>query len=160
MAKTCDTACCCPRLRPKDFDRRAFEWKDKPFYQTKYRSFFHIPLTYNSAVKNAIALLKGKKLAADPMLVLSGEETMFYSTLLVEMNKDDRRLPVRRLSGRYVSMIFQGKYSDTSKWIRTIVDYCNTEGRPAKELYFFYATCPKCAEYYGSAQVVIFAKVK
>jgi hypothetical protein len=160
MVKTCDMVCCCPRLKPEDYDRKVFEWVDKPFYKTTYFSFVRVPLTYKSTVNNAMTILKSKNLAADPMLVLSGEETLFYSTLLLEMKKDDRSLPVRRVTGRFVSMLFHGSLTETNKWIKTIVDYCNAEGRPAKELYFFYATCPKCAEHYGTSQVVIFAKVK
>lgn len=151
--------CCCPRLKPEDFDRKVFGWKDKPFYKAKYLSFFRMPLTYGSAVKNAMAELKSRNLAADPMLMLSGEESMFYSSLLVEMSRDDSTVPVRKLSGRFLSMLFEGSYRNTSRWVKETVEYCKSQGHETTELYFFYATCPKCARHYGKAQTVIFAKI-
>ncbi|MFH1126446.1 MAG: hydrolase [Candidatus Altiarchaeota archaeon] len=158
--KKCEEVCCCPRLKSDDWDKKTFEWKNKPFYKTKYLSFFRIPLTYRGAVKKSLEVLKAKGLVRDPMLMLAEEESMFYSTLLVEMSGDDENLPVRRLSGTYVSMFFEGGYRDTPRWIREMVDYCTIQGERPKELYFFYATCPKCAKYYGSAQTVLFARIK
>lgn len=151
--------CCCPKLKPGDWDKKISDWNDKPFYKTKYFSFFRIPITYNSAVKKAMAKLKSKNLVKDPMLMLAGEESMFYSTLLIEISKDDRTLPVKKISGTFISMYFEGSYRDTPKWVREVVEYCMAKGRQTKELYFFYATCPKCVKKYGSAQTVIFARV-
>jgi hypothetical protein len=153
-----NASCCCSNLKREDFDRKVFDWKDKPFYETSYFSLFRMPLTYGSAVKKAIAVLKSKNLAVDPMLTLSGEESMFYSSLLIEMGRDDG-VPVRKISGKFVSMFFEGRYRDTGKWVKEVIDYCRSQGHETKELYFFYATCPRCARHYGRAQTVIFAKI-
>lgn len=154
-----DSVCCCPKLAAEDFDRKVFGWEDKPFYKTKYFSFFHMPLTYGSAVNKAMAELKSRGLAADPTLMLSGEESMFYSSLLIEMSRDGNSVPVRRLSGKFISMFFEGSYRDTGRWVKEVVEYCRSRDYETKELFFFYATCPKCARHYGKAQTVIFAKI-
>jgi len=154
------TTCCCPKLKRDDWDKEVFYWKNKPFYETGYWSLFRMPLTYGKAVKEAMEFLKSRNLAKDPMLVLSGEESMFHSSLLIEMSKDDRSLPVRRLTGKFISLFFEGEYRDTPTWVRQTVDYCMSQGEKAKELYFFYATCPKCAKHYGSTQTVIIARMR
>lgn len=154
-----EDTCCCPILNREEWDRKAWSWDSKPFYKTAYWSFFRIPLTYGGAVKKGLEVLRQKNLLKDPMLMLSGEESMFYSTLLIEMNKDDQSVPVKKLSGNFMSMFFEGEYRDSPKWIREVVEYCMSKGKQTKELYFFYATCPKCAKKYGKAQTVIFAKV-
>jgi hypothetical protein len=38
-------------------------------------------------------------------------------------------------------------------------DYVKTKAREIKKMYFFYTTCPKCAEFYGKNYTVILAKV-
>jgi hypothetical protein len=38
--------------------------------------------------------------------------------------------------------------------------YIASKGRDIEKMYFFYTTCPKCAEHYGKNYVVILAKVR
>jgi len=37
--------------------------------------------------------------------------------------------------------------------------YVESKKRKMENMYFFYTTCPKCAEHYGKNYVVILAKV-
>jgi len=150
---------CCPRLNEADWDKKEMEWRGKPFYRTKYWSIFHMPLNIGGVTTKAMAELDSKGLVEDPTLMLSREESMFSSTLLLSMNQDTDDPKVERLSGNYVSRLFQGSYRDTSKWIKETMQYCEETGREARDLLFWYVTCPKCAEKYGGAQTVIFAKV-
>lgn len=150
---------CCPRLNAEDWDRKEMEWNNKLFYRTKYRSIFHIPLNIGSVVTKAIAELDSKGLAEDPTLMLSREESMFSSTMLLSLNQDTSELNTEKLSGKYASRLFEGSYRETRKWVKEIKQYCEGTGKEAKELLFWYVTCPKCAKKYGGAQTVIFAKV-
>jgi len=40
-----------------------------------------------------------------------------------------------------------------------MADYVSRKGKTSKKTYFFYATCPKCAKYYGKNYVVILAQL-
>ncbi|GAI76205.1 unnamed protein product, partial [marine sediment metagenome] len=44
-------------------------------------------------------------------------------------------------------------------WPREVKGYIEKQGKVAKELLFWYVTCPKCARKYGKTQTVIFVKV-
>ena len=91
--------------------------------------------------------------------MFSKEESMFSSTLLISLKRDAKDLETERLSGKYISMIFENGYGQTPKWTRQVERYMKEQGKVAVELLFWYATCPKCARKYGKTQKVIFAKV-
>jgi len=38
-------------------------------------------------------------------------------------------------------------------------DYVKSKAKEMEKMYFFYTTCPKCAEFYGRNYTVILAKV-
>ncbi|NYT04613.1 MAG: hypothetical protein GKC00_07910 [Candidatus Methanofastidiosa archaeon] len=64
-----------------------------------------------------------------------------------------------RLSGTFISKVFDGPYKDVPKWIKEMDRYLENKGKKAKKYYFYFTTCPKCAEYYGHNYVVTFAEV-
>jgi len=37
--------------------------------------------------------------------------------------------------------------------------YVTSKGKELKKMYFFYTTCPKCAEFYGKNYTVVLAQV-
>jgi len=150
---------CCVRLDAADWDKKEIEWEDKPFYKAKYRTIFHIPLNIGGVVTRTMAELDSRGLAEDPPMMLSKEESMFSSTMLFSLNEDASDLNTEKLSGKYASRLFEGGYREMGKWIRETKLYCSEIGKEAKELLFWYATCPKCAKKYGGVQTVIFAKV-
>lgn len=98
-------------------------------------------------------------LLKDIPIILSKEEGLFSSTLLISLQREAKDLPIERISGRFISMLFEGKYSETPKWIKAMQEHCQKQGKEIKELLFWYITCPKCAKKYGAAQTVIFARI-
>jgi hypothetical protein len=48
---------------------------------------------------------------------------------------------------------------NAGKWAQQMKEYVKSKGRDLKKLYFFYTTCPKCAEHYGKNYVVMVAQV-
>jgi hypothetical protein len=43
--------------------------------------------------------------------------------------------------------------------VHAMEEYARGEGESLEKIYFFYATCPKCAKRLGKNQVVLFAKL-
>ena len=66
---------------------------------------------------------------------------------------------MEHLTGTFLSKVFEGPYRDVGKWIAAMESYVAGEGKTIEKLYFYYATCPKCAKHFGKNQVVVFAKV-
>ena len=150
---------CCPKLVKEDWDRKEVQWKEKPFHKTKYYSLFHIPINFGGVVKKAMEEIASRGLDEEQVMMFSKEDSMFSSTLLLSLRGDAEDLETVKLSGRYISMIFENGYRQTSKWIGKVRRYVEEQDKVAKELLFWYVTCPRCAKKYGKTQTVIFAKV-
>ncbi len=59
-----------------------------------------------------------------------------------------------RLSGDYLTKVFEGPFKDVPKWEKEMEAFVKEKGKQAKKIYYFYTTCPKCAKYYGKNYVV------
>lgn len=151
---------CCPSLNKKEWDKKTHKWKNKPFYKTSYLSLFHVPLNIGDIVTKAMNVLEKRKLVKPPTIMLSKEDGMFSSTMLIEMARETSDLPLEKLNGEFVSMLFEGDYKDAGMWVKQMLDYVKSKGKETTQLYHWYVTCPKCAKEYGKNQTVIFAQLK
>jgi hypothetical protein len=64
-----------------------------------------------------------------------------------------------RVSGDFLTRVFEGPYSQMGEWARTMAAAAEAEGKPGAEVWFYYPTCPKCAKVYGKNYVVGLAKL-
>ena len=64
-----------------------------------------------------------------------------------------------KLSGTFISKVFDGPYNAVPKWIKEMDKYLAEQGKKASRYYFYYTTCPKCAKVHGHNYVVAFAQV-
>jgi len=64
-----------------------------------------------------------------------------------------------KISGTFVTMVFDGPYNSVPKWIKKLNEYLTGKGKRSKKTYFYFTTCPKCAKKYGHNYVVAFAQV-
>jgi hypothetical protein len=79
--------------------------------------------------------------------------TVFHVT------KDVPGAKMVRLSGTYLTRVFDGPYRDAPKWLKQTEHYLEGQNKKASNYYFYYTTCPKCAKKYGHNYVVVFAQV-
>ena len=63
------------------------------------------------------------------------------------------------ISGTFMTKVFEGPYKDIRNWVKEMTEYVASKRQKTEKIYFFYTTCPKCAEHYGKNYVVILAKV-
>jgi len=150
---------CCPRFNPEAWEEKEITWTDKLFVKDKVWSFLHIPLNFGQVmVKNMEKIQKAGATAKD-IIVLSDEKSMWGSDLYIAVEKDFKGSNVVKISGTFLTKVFEGPYKDTGKWIKDMNSFVTSKGRTAKKTYFFYTTCPKCAKVYGKNYVVILAEV-
>ena len=84
------------------------------------------------------------------------------TTIYVATEKDTvPGAETNQLTGRYLTRVFEGPYSNCGKFVKEMKKYLDEKGvGKAKELLFYYTTCLGCAKKYGKCYSVIFAKME
>ena len=150
---------CCPRFDPEPWDEKEVVWQDRLFIKDHVRSFLHIPLNFGKVMtRNMARIEEAGALAAEP-IVLSDEKSLWGTDVYIAVGKEVPGTETARLSGTFLTKVFEGPYSNTGKWIREMKGYVKSRGKETKDLYFFYTTCPKCAKVYGKNYTVLLATV-
>lgn len=150
---------CCARLDETRWDNQEFVWKDKPFVKDHIREFLHIPLNFGSVMARDLATLEqAQAYAAEPFWLVD-EVSPWGSDVYIATDRDVPDMHMEYLSGTFMTKVFVGPFRDIGSWIARMKTYVDEHGRQLDKLYFFYATCPKCAKHFGKNQVVAFARV-
>ena len=150
---------CCPRFNPEPWDEKEMTFQDKLFIKDHVRSFLHIPLNFGKVmVKNMERIKEAEALAPEPLL-LSDESSLWGAEVFIAVSKDVPGAEMARISGTFLTKVFEGPYKNAGKWAKEMKAYVKSKAREIKKMYFFYTTCPKCAEFYGKNYTVILAKV-
>jgi hypothetical protein len=97
--------------------------------------------------------------SAKETIVLSDEKSMWGSDVYIAVEKDFIGSNAVKISGTFLTKVFEGPFKDMSQWIRDMNSFVASKGKTARKTYFFYTTCPKCAKVYGKNYVVILAEV-
>ena len=150
---------CCPRFNPEAWEAKEITWTEKLFVKDKVRSFLHIPLNFGQVMVKNMEKIQEAGASAKETIVLSGEESMWGSDIYIAVEKDFPGSNVAKISGTFLTKVFEGPYKDMGKWIRDMNSYVASKGKTAKKMFFYYTTCPKCAKVYGKNYVVILAEV-
>ena len=150
---------CCPRFNPEPWDEKEVTFQDRLFLKDHVRSFLHIPLNMEKVmVRNMTRIQEADALAPEP-LMLSDEKSLWGSDIYIAVSKEVSGAEMTRVSGTFLTKVFEGPYSSTGKWVREMKTYVESEGKELKKLYFFYTTCPACAKVYGKNYTVLLATV-
>jgi len=150
---------CCPRFDPQPWQEKEIIFKDKLFLKDSVRSILHIPINFGSVmVKNTEKINKADALSPEPLL-LSDEKSMWKSDVYIAVSKEVPDTEMVKLSGTFLTKVFEGSYGSTSKWIRVMNDFIKSKDKEMEKLYFYYTTCPKCAKTYGKNYTVLLAQV-
>ena len=150
---------CCPRFNPEPWDGKEVTFKDRLFVKDHVRSIFHIPLNFDKVMIKNMEKIKVADALAPVPLMLSDENSLFGSDVYIEVSKDVPDAEMVKMSGTFLSKVFEGPYKDAGKWAKEMMDYVKLKGRELKKMYFFYTTCPACAKFYGKNYTVILAEV-
>lgn len=150
---------CCPRFDPGPWDDKEITWQDKLFLKDHVRSFLHIPLNMNKVmVKNMEKIKNANALAPLPMTI-TDEKSLWGADVYIAVSREVPASKMEKISGTFLTKVFEGPYKNAGKWVKEMKAFVDSRGKELKKLYFFYTTCPKCAEFYGKNYVVLMAKV-
>jgi len=149
---------CCPRFDPEPWDQKEVTFQDRLFVKDHVRSFLHIPLNFGKVmVRNMERIKNGGALAPEP-LMLSDEKSLWSADIYIAVTKDVPGAEMTRISGTFLTKVFEA-VQDVRSWVEEMKAHVKAKARQMKKMYFFYTTCPKCAEFYGKNYVVILAQV-
>lgn len=152
------TGCCAP-LDAARWDGRRVTWHDKPFLRDHIRAFLHMPLNFGAVMVRDHAAIEAAAAYPEEPIWLSDEASPWGSDVYVAVDREVPGARIERLSGTFMTKVFEGPYRDVRKWVHAMAEHARGKGESIEKIYFFYATCPKCAKRLGKNQVVLFAKL-
>lgn len=150
---------CCPKFDPASWDEKEVVWKDKLFAKDIVKSFLHIPLNMGAVMAKMSEKVKKADALPEDFLILSYEKSPWKSEQYFAINKEVAGLESAKISGTFLTKVFEGAYKEAPNWYREMENYTKGKGKEIKNIYTYYTTCPKCAKKYGKNCVVIFAEV-
>jgi hypothetical protein len=165
-----EDVCCIEftHARIESFDENTVTYKDKLFVKDRVWCFLHVPINFDQAMKRACAKIE-KADAAVPVedfVMLSDMCSPWSTGIYLSVSKDDvPDAEVVKLSGTFLTKVFEGPYSKFGAWIKEMKAYVRKEKGEdfdvdACDMYAFYATCPGCAKKYGKNYTILFVKAE
>lgn len=150
-----DTGCCAvPSIA--DWDRKVVHFDGARFIRMHTRSLFFVPLNMAkvmAALEHA-AEAAGATVPAERAMTLSRDLSPWRAEHLYAVSKAVDGVDNVVLSGDFASRVFEGPYSQAKQWRSELLNFARELGRVPRDIYFFYATCPKCAKEYGTNYVI------
>jgi len=154
---------CCPRFDPEPWDNKTHQWVDKPFIMKRIPQFLHMPLpfTYARTITTMWNLAKDSGSAPEmkEFLLLAYDPSPWKSELYMSVTKEVPGAENIKLSGNFISKVFDGPYNGIPKYLKEFEDYLKQINKTSKKYYFYYTTCPKCAKKYGHNYIVAFSEI-
>lgn len=151
---------CCPRFKAEGWDGQELHFEDKLFVKAETRSIFHIPINFGSVFPRTFGAIESvQPRNEDDFIVLSHDPSPWRGEHYFSVASEIPGQEMVRMSGNFITMVFEGPYKDMGKWGKAMDEYVASRGRAVKKTYFFYTTCPKCVKEYGKNYVVAVAEV-
>ncbi len=150
---------CTSKFNPKKWDKKKVTWKGKLFIKDTAFSLFHIPLNLEGVVKKSVKKLEEANALPKEVMILVDEKSMFHANVYVSSKKAIIGIQDVKLSGTFLTRVFEGPYKNMKTWIKEMKEYVNIEGQELKHLYFYYVTCQASEKDTEKNYVVLFAEI-
>jgi hypothetical protein len=150
-----DSTQCCPKFNPGPWDGKTFEWRDKKFAKDKVFTLFYMPLNFGSVMKRLVGKAEKADAKMPDWLYLSDHTSKWNMDLYLAVDREIPGAKNIKLSGKFLSKVYEGPFKDTGKWCKDFEAYAKGRKLKVSKMYMWYTTCPKCAKKYGKNYVVI-----
>ncbi len=157
MAKT-ETGCC-PRFNPKPWQNKTFKWKNKKFVKDKVFTLFYVPINFGSVMKKLMKKIELSNATCKDWMGLSDHTSKWNMDIYIAVDKEVSGVENVTLSGKFLSKVYEGPYSETREWCKDFEKYAKSKKCSIKKMYMWYTTCPKCTKFYGKTYTVIIAQI-
>ena len=151
---------CCLRFDPAAWDGLELHFDKKLFVRARTHAVFHVPIDMGRVYPRVFEHLEQDG-AFDPadFFIMSRDLGAWTSEHFFAAARDVEGEDMVRLTGDYVTKVFDGPYSEAKRWFEDMKSIGRSRGKPDAEVFFYYTTCPKCAKHYGHNYVVGFVAV-
>jgi len=151
---------CCPRFNPTGWDNQSLHFENKRFVRATTHSLMHIPLNMNQVFTRVQQHIEDEN-AADPAkeIVLSRDISGTEAEHFFAVTKDVPDEEMATISGDFITRVFEGPYRNIKNHEHDMRIAAKSMGKTAKDVFFFYTTCPRCAKAYGENYMVGFAQI-
>ena len=146
---------CCPRFNPVGWDNQHLHFVDKKFVRATTRSAMHIPWNMGAVFTRVQGHIEDAD-AADPAaeIVLSHDISAWEGEHFFAVQKDVPGEEMTTLSGDFYTRVFEGPYRHARYCDHDMRIAAKAMGKTARDVFFFYTTCPKCAKVYNENYMV------
>ena len=156
-----ETGCCAiPNIEA--WDNKEITFRDRKFVRMHTKSFLHIPINM-SRVMAAIqkeASKAGALMPTQEAMILSRDLSPWKAEQLFAVTNNVPDADNIELSGKFLTMVFEGPYQDAKKWYEALQDFAKSKSKNVLKTYFFYTNCPKCAKHYGKNYTIGLAQIE
>lgn len=159
MNNQADKQECCPPFNPSPWQEKSFTWKDKLFVKDKVFTLFNIPINFGQVIKRIMKNVDSSGAKALDWMALSNHTSKWNMDLYVAVDKEVAKAENVKLSGEFLSKVYEGDFRQTGTWCKDFENYVSKKGSKVKKWFMWYTTCPKCAKKYGKNYVVIVGQV-
>ena len=159
MAQKIKSTGCCEPFNPDPWNEKEIVWKDKLFVKDHVLCFLHLPLNMGKKIIRNMELIEKANAKAAQQLMLTDEKSLWGADIYIDVSKNVPEANMSKLSGRFLTKVFEGPYQNAGIWAKEMMDYVKNKGKKLNKLYFSYTTCPGCAKVYGKNYVVLFARI-
>ena len=151
---------CCPRFDPKGWDDQELHFEEKLFVRATTKSVDHVPTDIGPVFERTFGKIdKAGAYDPDDIIVLSRDVPPSHGEHFFAASKPVPDLEIVRWSRDYVTKLFEGPYQNAPMWERQFAADLEKRRQKVDTNYFFYTTCPRCAEFYGKNYVIAVAKI-
>lgn len=150
---------CCKPFDPAPWQEKEVTFCDKLCLKTQIKSFFHIPLNFGPVVKKTMDAIFAAKAEPKQSFMMVDEKSPWGSDLYIEVAKEIPGFEIIKISGTYLTKVFEGEYKNIGTWIKEMKAFVESKGKEIKKIYFYYTTCPACAKKFGKNYTVILAEI-
>lgn len=152
---------CCPKFDPTGWENKTHTWENKLFIKKVIPQFLHMPLPwiFGSAISQMCGAAEKAGALMPNSMFLSYDPSPWKAELFVDVSKEVPGQDNVRLSGNFITKVFDGPYQNVPKWIEETEKYLASINKKSLKYYFYYTSCPKCAQKWGHNYVVIFVQI-
>ncbi len=150
---------CCPKFNPASWDGKTIEWENKPFIKDKVFTLFYMPMNFGSVITRLMNKIDSDGATCPEGLALSEHTSKWNMNLYVAVDKEVSGAHNVKISGKFLTKVYEGPFKDTGKWCKDFENYAKSKDVTVKKQYMWYTTCPKCAKKHGKNYVVILGEI-
>jgi hypothetical protein len=155
-----ETGCCAvPAI--DGWNDRVVEFLREPFIAMDTKTILHIPLNMAHVMTELSQIAAAADATPPPerLLILSQDLSPWKTRHLYRVSHPVEGANNVELTGKFVTRVFEGPYQNAKDWAEELEATAIEYGGKSEEIYFFYTTCPSCAEHYGKNYVVGFSRL-